>query len=131
MTLSTTAFLEHFLSAMKAIEEPSHQRNNVFHSHYRTLVLVGDVVKLDQLTVGCVFLMNFQKWVQLSLSSLPNNMATPSVNMEPFAVFAYAEYSVYSPKLMWAASVYKTSCKKGTCFFDVDGEMKKPIKNLY
>ncbi len=88
------------------------------------------ILKLDWLMIGCVFLMNFQKCDQLSLSSLPNNMANPSANIGPFAVVEYTEYSVCFPKLMWAASACKTSCRKGTCFFDVDGEMKIPIKKL-
>ncbi len=50
--------------------------------------------------------MNFQKWVQLSLSLLKNNMANPSADMVPFAVIAYTEYSVYFLKLMWAASAW-------------------------
>ncbi len=49
------------------------------------------IVLLDWSTIKCVFLMNFQKLVQMSLSLLPNNMANLSADMLPFAVFAYTE----------------------------------------
>ncbi len=81
--------------------------------------------------IGCVFLMKFQKRIQLCLSSLLNNKANTNADIVPFALVPYTEYSVYFPKLMWAASACKTSCRKGTWFLDVDGEMKTPIKNWY
>ncbi len=80
--------------------------------------------------LGCVFLMKFQNRVQLFLSSFPNNKANPNAGIVPFALVPYTEYRVYFLKLMWAASACNTSCRKGNCSFDVDGEMKIPVKNL-
>jgi hypothetical protein len=80
--------------------------------------------------VGCVFLIQFQNCVQLCLSSLPNNQANPNADIVTFALVPYTEYRVYFPKLMWAASACSTYCRKGNCSFDVNGEMKIPIKNL-
>jgi hypothetical protein len=80
--------------------------------------------------VGCVFLMKFQNCVQLCLSSLPNNNANPNADIVPFVLVPYTEYRVYFPKLVRAASACNTSCRKGACSFDVDGEMKIPVKNL-
>jgi hypothetical protein len=80
----------------------------------KPLSLLVMIVKLDLSTVGCVVLMNFQKWVQLSLSLLPNNMANHSADMVPFAVVAYTEYSVHFPKLMWATSNWMISCLSRT-----------------
>ncbi len=88
------------------------------------------IVYLDWLMVGCVFLMKFQNCIQLLLSSFPNNKANPNADIVPFALVPYTEYRVYFSKLMWAASACNTSCRKGNCSFDVDGEMKIPVKNL-
>jgi hypothetical protein len=67
------------------------------------------IVNLDWSTMGCVFLINVQKWVQFFLSSLPNNMANSNADMVPFAEVAYTEYSVYFMKLMLAMSAWMTS----------------------
>ncbi len=80
--------------------------------------------------MGCVFLMNRQMCDQFSLSLLPNNMPNPSDDMFPFAVLAYAKKRVYFPKTMWAALAWMTSCKKGSCFFNVDGAMRTTVKKL-
>ncbi len=90
------------------------------------------IVKLDWSTIGCVFLMNFQKWVQLFLSSLPNNMANPSADMVPFALWLHTLNIVcISQSSRGLCLPVRLPAKKGTCFFDVDGETKIPIKNLY
>ena len=58
--------------------------------------------------VGCFVTAKSQKRIQLSVVSPPNNMANAIGDMFPLAVEAYAEKSVYLPKLIWAASAWIT-----------------------